>query len=339
MSWKGESRRHSLARRGVRTVIDDRRRLPVNRYVARGEDRYTPRYLEKWEPAPNYAGKDYSDYYVVYSVNRDSNLLVQSNFDFLKEQLKDMDGVEIATFRHWGVGWIETILIHEDSADALMKADHLMKEYAQYPVFDEEDLWERERDATIDNIKFEGSLDERTAIDVYRHLSDFEPEAIEGHDSNGGWVDEDRIKRALVEMKLIDRGLKDREKIDYVIGKMNKDEIEDVADGDKTIDELLKAKHLNPSQLASASGINRPPNRQNLGNIEVIEFEGQNNLDLIIQRLNKKFQEIKSRNPMGYLDQFGLQYHSIAYNIAKEMGASLDIDDEGNLVFNFTGGR
>jgi len=37
MSWKGESRRHSLARRGVRTVIDDRMRLPVNRYVARGK--------------------------------------------------------------------------------------------------------------------------------------------------------------------------------------------------------------------------------------------------------------------------------------------------------------
>jgi len=36
MVWKGESRRHSLARKGIKTVIDDSRRLPVNRFVARG---------------------------------------------------------------------------------------------------------------------------------------------------------------------------------------------------------------------------------------------------------------------------------------------------------------
>lgn len=35
--WKGESRRHSLARKGIKTVIDDHRRLAVNNYVARGE--------------------------------------------------------------------------------------------------------------------------------------------------------------------------------------------------------------------------------------------------------------------------------------------------------------
>jgi len=36
--WHDESRRHSLARRGIRTVIDDSRRLPVNRFVARGKE-------------------------------------------------------------------------------------------------------------------------------------------------------------------------------------------------------------------------------------------------------------------------------------------------------------
>jgi len=37
--WHDESRRHSLARKGIKTVIDDNRRLPVNRFVARGTNR------------------------------------------------------------------------------------------------------------------------------------------------------------------------------------------------------------------------------------------------------------------------------------------------------------
>jgi len=36
--WKGEPRRHGLARRGVKTVINDHHRLAVNNYVARGKD-------------------------------------------------------------------------------------------------------------------------------------------------------------------------------------------------------------------------------------------------------------------------------------------------------------
>jgi len=34
--WKGEPRRHGLARKGVKTVIDKDKRLAVNNYVARG---------------------------------------------------------------------------------------------------------------------------------------------------------------------------------------------------------------------------------------------------------------------------------------------------------------
>lgn len=36
MVWKGEPRRHSLAKKGVKTVIDKDKRLAVNNYVARG---------------------------------------------------------------------------------------------------------------------------------------------------------------------------------------------------------------------------------------------------------------------------------------------------------------
>ena len=37
MAWKGESRRHSLARKGIKTNIDQDRRFDVSTFVARGE--------------------------------------------------------------------------------------------------------------------------------------------------------------------------------------------------------------------------------------------------------------------------------------------------------------
>ena len=37
MGWKGESRRHSLARRGVKTNIDGNKRFAVNNFVAKGQ--------------------------------------------------------------------------------------------------------------------------------------------------------------------------------------------------------------------------------------------------------------------------------------------------------------
>lgn len=36
MGWKGESRRHSLSRKGIKTNIDDHKRLSVRNFVARG---------------------------------------------------------------------------------------------------------------------------------------------------------------------------------------------------------------------------------------------------------------------------------------------------------------
>lgn len=35
--WHGDSRLHSLARKGISTTIDDKRRFSVNNFVARGE--------------------------------------------------------------------------------------------------------------------------------------------------------------------------------------------------------------------------------------------------------------------------------------------------------------
>jgi len=41
MTWKGESRRHSLSRKGIKTNIDDHKRLSVRNFVAKGYEGFS----------------------------------------------------------------------------------------------------------------------------------------------------------------------------------------------------------------------------------------------------------------------------------------------------------
>ena len=52
MGWKGESRRHSLSRKGIKTNLPDGRRFDVSNYVARGNDTFVI-LNKKGEPAKN----------------------------------------------------------------------------------------------------------------------------------------------------------------------------------------------------------------------------------------------------------------------------------------------
>ena len=47
--WRNESRRHSLARKGIKTVIDDNRRFDVSKFVARGENQKSNYYLDGYD--------------------------------------------------------------------------------------------------------------------------------------------------------------------------------------------------------------------------------------------------------------------------------------------------
>ncbi|MCK4545428.1 hypothetical protein KAU43_07805 [candidate division WOR-3 bacterium] len=54
MGWKGESRRHSLSRKGIKTNIDKTKRLSVRNYVARGKSQ---RFLKNDNGKRVYTGK------------------------------------------------------------------------------------------------------------------------------------------------------------------------------------------------------------------------------------------------------------------------------------------
>ena len=69
--------------------------------------------------------------------------------------------------------------------------------------------------------------------------------------------------------------------------------------------------------------------------IEVKEIEGDNKYKEVVDRLKKKFQQIKERNPRGYMDQFDQQMDLIAMDIAQEMGGEVEIRKDHHFIFNF----
>lgn len=99
--------------------------------------------LKKWQLDSNYIGEDYSNFYVVLSKHRDSNLIEDSNFESVRRDIEHVypDSTEVIHLSHWAVGWVELLLIHESNTEALEQADHIVyKLESIYPIYDE-DHW------------------------------------------------------------------------------------------------------------------------------------------------------------------------------------------------------
>jgi len=98
----------------------------------------------KWVYESNYMGEDYSNYYVIYTHHRDSNIFETSNYESIREYLKEKNAVfEEITFTNWLVGWHESIMIEESQIDSLLIAIDIIKQLEGYPIFDEDDFSNR----------------------------------------------------------------------------------------------------------------------------------------------------------------------------------------------------
>ena len=118
--------------------------------------------MEKWQKAKNYIGKEYFDYYVSLGQSRDSNILDRSNFDNALEELGgETDTVVIVRDKHWAVGWIEWIAIHETDNKAISIGVDIEKRLVDYPVLNEKEYSDREHDAIIDTWLNTYSLQDR----------------------------------------------------------------------------------------------------------------------------------------------------------------------------------
>ena len=80
------------------------------------------------------------------SRTRDSEPLTVSNFETALKMLdpdEDNEDVEVHSFRHWGPGWFEIIIVRPGS-EAEQVATDIEAALAGYPVLDDEDFSARE---------------------------------------------------------------------------------------------------------------------------------------------------------------------------------------------------
>jgi len=133
------------------------------------EEKYIPENLKKWERVEYYGGIDLSKFYCTVGITRDSTELEKSNFNYILKQVKaggfditmeyeqDDDKLNecllLAHFGHWGVGWIQEVLIHESNVKALEFFDEILGRLNDYPILDEVDYAQRERQLILDFIR------------------------------------------------------------------------------------------------------------------------------------------------------------------------------------------
>ncbi len=155
---------------------------------------------------------DPDNWSIIYTHNRDSGLLDQSNADFIAEAMepftdRDDPDVVMESHDHWACGHVDgfSIRVYRDGeiTEAFRKYHDLMEQMDGYPVLDEEDYSNRESEATLENIsdaawrvKHEYDLPEGWEHDVYSWLSDNRQSAVENKDDQGGYPQEDDLRAA-----------------------------------------------------------------------------------------------------------------------------------------------
>jgi hypothetical protein len=104
--------------------------------------------LKRWSNAENYLGEDFSDYFIVTTFNRDSNVYEIANFIGIASHLMDIEpeseqGWKIVRFGHWMHGYLYCILVHENSP-LVAECEAIAKALREYPIYNENVLNECE---------------------------------------------------------------------------------------------------------------------------------------------------------------------------------------------------
>ena len=68
--------------------------------------------------------------------------------------------------------------------------------------------------------------------------------------------------------------------------------------------------------------------------LKVLQPVGTEYTPRIVAALNERFQEIKRRNPRGFLDSFESRLGLLCTEVAQELGGTFD-EEENTLVFRF----
>lgn len=101
--------------------------------------------IKRWTLPDSYCGAHWDEWFIFIGQNRDSSALDRSNFECaLKALGGESDTIQVVRERHWAVGWVEWIAIHELDEKALIEADEMLCALSDYPILDESHFSELE---------------------------------------------------------------------------------------------------------------------------------------------------------------------------------------------------
>jgi len=158
---------------------------------------------------------DADQWTIVYSHNRDSGLLDQSNAAVIEKALMaltegDDPDVVAEQHSHWLVGHVDGFSIRVFDVDgniteAFRTYFGLLEQMEAYPILDESDYSDREYESTLENVELAAwslkrkyDLPEGWEPDVYSWLADNDPSEIENRDDQGGYPSEEALRAAFV---------------------------------------------------------------------------------------------------------------------------------------------
>jgi len=161
-----------------------------------------------WHDQP----EDPEDWAIVYTNNRDSGLLDQSNASAIEQALmpfmdSETPDVVAEHHGHWACGWVDGFAIRVyrggEITTAFRKWFELMTSLADYPVLDDEDYSRREYEATLENIgnaaysvKGDYELPDDWESEVFSWFWDSDQSAVENCDDQGGYPSEEQLRKA-----------------------------------------------------------------------------------------------------------------------------------------------
>ena len=112
--------------------------------------------LKRWDHPTGFdSNANFAGYkptgYVIYSRNRDSSILEETNFTAILEDLGgEGDLVRVIRHGHWACGWIEYITVDDTAPDSLLdQCVEIVRALDRYPVFSDTAYGEAQYDAAF----------------------------------------------------------------------------------------------------------------------------------------------------------------------------------------------
>lgn len=143
--------------------------------------------MKRWTRPKYYMGEEYYEYYVLYSVTRDSDILTRSNWECILEEIPESETVIIQRSNHFLCGWVDLLLIHESDQEAIDKGNEILKAEREYPVLNDDHFSQLEFEETTEiwqdclALKEKIQLCAEAGVSIFAARSEGIPEGIHGY--------------------------------------------------------------------------------------------------------------------------------------------------------------